>query len=292
MDDAAGICASCFKQVDCEHRPGADCATPIGAAFEPFMKSGIDTTGLSLLQHKRIYFGHQSVGENILQGVQALLPNGSGLRLRIVECHDPSTFTEPALHHSRVGRNREPRSKVDDFISRLAGGIGERTDLALLKFCYVDVVEHTDVDALFSYYRDAMAHTAARFPQARLIHVTVPVTVMPGRWRRLIGILRRRKNRAACDNLARTEYNRLMIQHYAGREPIFDLATTESTMPHGRLLEHNYQGQRLNSLVPAYSSDGGHLSESGRRFVAARFLDSLASAAANRTELDRPSTHD
>jgi hypothetical protein len=102
---------------------------------------------------------------------------------------------------------------------------------------------------------------------------------MPSLLRRIVGGLRRRPNRAAHDNLARAEYNRLLMQTYAGNEPVFDLAGIESTNTSGRSLRYSLHGRDFRTLVPAYSSDGRHLSEIGRRTVASGLLGFLATHA-------------
>lgn len=239
------------------------------------MKPGTDTA-LALLQHKRIYFGHQSVGANILDGVRALCRAFPAHGLNIVETARPDDFSVPVFGHSKIGRNQDPRSKIDAFAEIMGSGLGDKTDIAFFKFCYVDVTDGSDVAGLFNYYRTVMAQLSAAFPRTRLLHLTVPVTVMPDLLRRVIGRLRQRRNRVAHDNLARAEYNRLLTQAFAGKEPVFDLAGTESTTGSGYTLRHTLQGREFHTLVPAYSSDGRHLSETGQRVVAAALLDVLA----------------
>lgn len=243
--------------------------------LELFMTPGIDTVTLSLLQHKRIYFGHQSVGANIIEGIRGLY-HSNQLGLNIVESSQPQAYTAPVFGHSRIGRNQEPRSKIDAFAEILNAGLGKKVDMALLKFCYVDVTDGSDVAGLFDYYHNVMTQLTSAYPHTRFIHVTIPITVMPSLLRRIIGGLRRRRNRGAYDNLARADYNRRLIQTYAGRQPIFDLATAESTTDSGQTLRHSLHGREFYTLVPAYSSDGRHLSEIGRRVVAYEFLKCLA----------------
>lgn len=240
------------------------------------MTSGIDAVTFALLCHKRIYFGHQSVGANILDGVHDLCRADPAHRLNIVESCDPGAYSGPVLGHSRLGRNHEPRSKIDAFSAVLDAGLGNKVDVALFKFCYVDVTEDSDPASLFGYYQSVMAQLTAAYPHTLLVHVTVPVTTMPGVLSRIVGGLLRRHNRAAHDNLARAEYNRMLTQTYAGKEPVFDLAGIESTTPSGRVNRFSLGGQEFRALVPGYSSDGRHLSGPGRRVVATAFLQYLA----------------
>ena len=243
------------------------------------MTPGIDAATLSLLQHKRIYFGHQSVGANMIEGMRDLCRADTALRLDIVESSHPDAFAAPVFGHSQIGRNHEPRTKIDAFAGILGAGLGNKVDIAFFKFCYVDVTEGSDIAGLFDYYHSVMTQLGAACPRTRLAHVSVPVTVMPGLLRRVIGGLRRRHNRVAHDNLARAEYNRLLMQTYAAKAPVFDLAGFESTTPSGRTLRHFLHGREFRTLLPAYSSDGRHLSETGQHFVASEFLRFLATTA-------------
>ena len=243
------------------------------------MKSGIDAATFALLHHKRIYFGHQSVGANILAGVQDIGRTDPAFALNIVESCKPDAYNKPVLGHSRIGRNHDPRSKIDAFSEALGAGLGNKADMALLKFCYVDVTDGSDYTGLFDYYRSVMTQLARAYPHTQLIHVTLPVTVMPNLLRRIVGNLRRRPNRAAHDNLARAEFNRLLTQAYAEAAPVFDLAGVESTTASGRAVRYSLHGREFRTLVPSYSSDGRHLSESGRRVVASEFLHFLAKTA-------------
>jgi hypothetical protein len=234
------------------------------------------SSALESLRYRRIFFGHQSVGANILDGIGRLDREHPSAGLRIVESTDPADYTRPVFGHARIGVNRQPLGKIDFFADVLRGGLVGKTEIALMKLCYVDVTRDTDIDSLLAHYRQTMASLRAEFPATVLVHVTVPVTVMPPLHHRLLGTLLRRHNRAADDNLARTEYNRRLIGLYAGREPVFDLAGAESVFPSGRQNRFTSDGREFRALVRRYSSDGRHLSEQGRRVVAAALLGFLA----------------
>src|SRR5450631_767230 len=70
---------------------------------------------LSRLSQKTVYFGHQSVGANILEGIRDILKAEPQQLWTIVESREPGTVKAPALVHSWVGRNGLPVSKLDDF---------------------------------------------------------------------------------------------------------------------------------------------------------------------------------
>lgn len=257
------------------------------------MKPAIDAAVIDRLRQHRILFGHQSVGANMVAGIEDLLDGDPERRLKISESDQTEAFREPGMVHLRIGRNHEPESKLAAFAELLRHGIGRDADLALFKFCYVDVTANTDAEQLFDRYRDTMTELAAACPGTRIAHVTIPVTTMPGMLHRMAGTLLRRHNRAAHDNLARAEFNRKLRATYGGIDPIFDLATVEATAPSGRINRFSLRGRNFEALYPPYSSDGRHLSESGRQVVAAAFLKFLAQAlepvdSSRRSPGDRP----
>jgi len=73
------------------------------------------------LASKKIYFGHQSVGANIIEGVEELIKENKQINLNIIRT-TPSMFTlpTPVFAHSEIGKNGDPRSKVEEFV-RITG---------------------------------------------------------------------------------------------------------------------------------------------------------------------------
>ncbi len=67
------------------------------------------------LASKRIFFGHQSVGDNILQGIRDLKASDPRLTLNLVSSADPETISGPAFIETHIGVNRNPDSKNDAF---------------------------------------------------------------------------------------------------------------------------------------------------------------------------------
>src|SRR5438105_13186603 len=89
---------------------------------------------LSLLATKRIYFAHQSVGANILEGV-ADLARSVGAPVRIVQAPRAADVPAGAFGHFFVPENGAPLEKLANFETALGSGAG--IDIALVKFCYV-----------------------------------------------------------------------------------------------------------------------------------------------------------
>ena len=84
------------------------------------------------LSQKRIYFGHQSVGFNIIDGVKDVMKEHPQINLNIVETSDESDFKVGLLAHSKVGKNNDPKSKINEFVSFMNSGIGIKADIAAL----------------------------------------------------------------------------------------------------------------------------------------------------------------
>lgn len=230
------------------------------------------------LASRRIFFGHQSVGRNIMSGVRAVLADHPEIGLRLAETDDPATVEGPALIDANIGENRRPETKTAAFGEVLRRGLGEGA-LALYKFCYVDVDEATDVDALFADYVAETRRIREAHPEVTLVHVTLPLrTVREGVRDRLARLLGRTTELDL--NVRRNRYNDLLRSEYEGIDPIFDLARLQSTRPDGSRSFVRHQAREIYMLAPEWTYDDGHLNEAGERYVAERFLVTLAEIAA------------
>lgn len=247
-----------------------DTGTDAGMPAESFDASMVET-----VSQKVIYFGHHSVGSNILEGLVEVVGGLAGTGLNVVEGTDIGNA--PGIYHSRVGQNRDPLSKFDGFERVIENGVGNRADVAFFKLCYVDIGPQTDVAVLFRRYEDMMARLETNYPKTRFVHVTTPLTTRERGIKTLAKGLIGRPRRGYEDNLVRERYNRLLRDRYGSQGLVFDLARVESTLPDGARLDYMLKGQTYYALAPEYTSDGGHLNESGRRRAAAELLRFLAS---------------
>lgn len=171
-----------------------------------------------------------------------------------------------------IGRNTDPESKLRDFADRLHKAGPGAVDVALLKFCFVDVTAGVDVDKLFANYQTAVAKLQQELPGTTLVHCTVPLTSprsgLRARLKRLLG-----KGAADdADNRVRQQFNERLRAEYGGKQPLFDLALAESTLPDGSRTERAIDGAKVPCLAACYTADGGHLNEVGRRAVARELL--------------------
>jgi hypothetical protein len=226
------------------------------------------------IANSRIFFAHQSVGENIVDGLKSL-PEADGATLRLVSV-DEAAPSGPAFIHARLGHNGDPKSKTDAFEQALDAGLGTTVDLAFQKYCYADFEATTDVKAVFGYYKQASERIQRRFPELSVVHVTAPlVTVQSGpratikRW---IG----RVPDYYIENAVREEFNQLMRAEYASSGRLFDLARLESSPQGASPQPILFRGRTLYTLQPEYTTDGGHLNSPTRQWIASELVTFLA----------------
>jgi len=231
------------------------------------------------LGEKKIYFGHQSVGENIIDGVKDILEKNPEIGLNIVETDDPAMFGEPLLAHSRIGMNRKPKSKIEAFKGLMEKGLGNQADMAFFKFCYVDFSDGTDVEKVFSEYKAAMDELEKKYPDMVFLHSTVPLVSKESALRTLAKKILGKTVRPYEENIIRTRFNEKLRQEYGNENTLFDLAKIEATKMNGTTLSYTRGNDLMYALVPQYTDDGGHLNEVGRMLVGQQFLLFLCNAA-------------
>lgn len=234
---------------------------------------------LEAVARRSVFFGHQSVGVNILDGVRQLASQ-EGVALRVEEVPTTSGVAPGTLAHGFMADNGEPLRKIESFQRALGQGPGAGVDIALLKFCYVDFTSDTDVQKVFAAYQAAVRGLRATFPGTTFVHVTAPLTGIQGGLKGTVKRLLGRAPYGVKENLRREEYNALVRQAYQGKEPLFDLARVESTTADGRAETADWKGQSAPALVPSYTSDGGHLNAEGQRVAARELIAVLAAVSA------------
>jgi hypothetical protein len=239
---------------------------------------GTATQYLVQVSRTRVFFGHQSVGMNVLDGVLGVYA-AHGVAAPTIE-HGSAHASKDGgfIDHEFIGENEKPWSKIADFDAKVRAGVGSRIDVALMKLCYIDITSNTDVDALFVRYRDTLAALERDFPQVTFVHVTVPLMTDTGHLSKLKSRLTGNTRFGPAENAVREQINLLIRREYA-RAHLFDLAAIESTGPDGSRAAGKYRGRPYYHLRPGYASDSGHLNDEGGRIAAAAWLRAIAQAA-------------
>ena len=226
----------------------------------------------------RVFFNHQSVGANILSGIDTV-SRQLGVTWNVEKVDEASARwpAQTGLWCARLGANAKPKTKIDGFASALRTWSGQRPQLALMKLCYVDVTCATDLPDLMGYYTHAVDELKSAVPEVVIAHMTVPLAPLPDslkiKIKRTVGRLVHEDR----DNLARTRFNRMLRDSFPN-DPIFDLERVESTTPGGARNQVAVEGEAVLGLVSAYASDPwGHLNELGSSMAARAFIDFLSS---------------
>ncbi|MFH0756048.1 MAG: hypothetical protein V2B15_02030 [Bacteroidota bacterium] len=222
-----------------------------------------------------VIFGHQSVGKNILAGV-ARWEEEEDVTLNRVTTREMNGYTDSVFIDFQVGTNLEPRTKIDDFVSVVEGIPDETVCFAFFKFCYVDVDENTDVDALFEYYRERMGYLRELKPNVNIILFTTPLKTVEGGLKATAKKALSRLPGGFPDNITRNAFNDRIINEMSGDFPVFDLAGIESTLTNGKACTFSSGGGEYRCLAEVYSTDGGHLNELGSRIAAYNLIAFLA----------------
>ena len=249
-----------------------------GAKDDPIAR--VPAQAWEKLASKRIYFGHQSVGLNIMQGVRDLVADNPSIRLNVLDLKEGMALGSGGVFaHGPVGKNQQPATKLDDFRKNIEGESTQGIDIAFLKFCYVDIVETTDVPALVADYKARMDELKKRHPGTVFVHLTVPLITDRPSIKNAIKKFLGRGGSECAENIRKNEYNGILLKEYGGKESVFDLAKIESTRGDGTRVTCTINGKTFFCLNPVYTDDGGHLNAKGRKVVAAHLLAFLAELA-------------
>lgn len=232
----------------------------------------------------RTFFAHQSVGADILAGIEQLARGGSPVaRVRdLAHARDniePDLTHSPVIIHQRIGANREPLTKIAGFRAVLDANHRPEIDVALLKFCYVDITTQAEAETLWRHYETAIEALSTAHPGVHLVHCTVPLRSLPEgpyAWLRLaLGRSLGRRHPAIAANRARDWFNRQLRERFGDGRRLFDLAALESRRANGKPCQLIDAGTRVPSLAREWTYDGGHFNDRGRTMAAAAFLEFL-----------------
>lgn len=251
----------------------------IGCGDRPMTEPSADVTSRldsvtpaewATLGQRRVFFAHQSVGGNVIQGVETLLRERPSLGLRLVRSSQPDTIVGGALIHNFVGENGVPSSKTEGFAAIVGSADQHPIDVGMQKFCYADFNKHTDPAAFFAAYEERIETLRRQRPNLQIVHVTAPLLEkrfsLKDIARAVLG-----KTTTEVQTARVRAFNDLLRARYGNVDPVFDLAAVESD---GTGTGAN---RAAESLAAQFATpDGGHLNPLGQRVVAAAFLVFLA----------------
>lgn len=236
----------------------------------------LNRTTFDKLGAKSIYFGHMSVGNNIMEGVQDILRENPDAELDVRETESIDPAGKGLFAHSPIGDNMHPLKKIANFKTKIANNIGDHADIAFFKFCYIDIKADRDTEQVLTTYQQTMSRLKQKYPKTTFVHVTVPLTVVQTGWKVPVKKLIGKAPGGYLDNIVRNRFNQKLIGAYAGKEPVFDLARVEATRPDGSVVTFKWEGKTYLGMSGYYASDGRHLNAQGRRYAAEQLIVFLA----------------
>jgi hypothetical protein len=236
----------------------------------------INPSAWQALEKKRVVFGHQSVGDNILNGIKQLAARDS---VTINISQQRTAPFQSGISHFYIGNNTDPTSKIQDFAAAINESAAQDADVALMKLCYIDFNADTDARQLANDYITSLESLAKKYPHTRFIAVTAPLMAVqtgPKAWvKRLLG----KPLSGTVDNVKRGEFNSLLRQQYLAEGRLFDLAKAE-TEASGQVCMAQVYGRQVEVLCPEITDDGGHLNEHGQVLLGAELVNFIGSLPA------------
>lgn len=240
-------------------------------SMRPAVAADVSDADIQMLAGRTIFFGHQSVGWNILEGLEKVVGEHRVANWRVQRLGS-SVFEGPAFFHAEIGQNTDPISKLEAFFRLMHGGVGDRVDTAFLKLCYVDFDKTSNEAALFDRYVTVFDELTKTYPNVRFLHFTAPL-VAPERGFKVL--VKQALGRQQTVNAKRHAFNELIRRKY-GSSGVFDLAAVEATRPDGTRCVETSLDRTVPCLAPEYTDDGGHLNAIGREIVATRLVQFLS----------------
>ncbi|MDR2172644.1 MAG: hypothetical protein LBE32_00290 [Burkholderiales bacterium] len=252
---------------------GFSVAAPVWAqgVGTPWTQTSYTAADVAEVSSRRIFFAHNSVGNNVLRGGQGTGGGGvediaSTIPLRSGTQPNTPGITDVYTSSTGHGANGDPRAKIAGFVTLMNNG-GHQAQIAFLKLCYIDfeswggatsVGTVEGAEALFAHYQTTLNTLQQTYPNVTFVHVTSPLYI--------------RGSSYAPATAARHHFNQRMRQTYGSR--VFDLAAIESIDRNGNPVFS------LDNVSPAlagdWSADGSHLNDVGSARVAGALISFLA----------------
>lgn len=243
-----------------------DSATHAHTATSPSLTLPLTAARFALARQRRVFFGHQSVGAQVITGINEWADNLGQPDMPVVDV-DVSAIpgTGGVMAHAYVGTNGDGRTKTrgtagaaPSFDYRIRNGLASQIDTAVLKFCYADVRStspYTPAE-LFTEYAATMDALVADFPAITFIFATETIVM--------------EVDEDGDDNDLRYAYNQAVRAAYASGGRLWDIALAESTAADGTRVT---DGSGVEHLWPTYASaDQEHIGTTAGRMAASKPL--------------------
>ena len=215
----------------------------------PWTQTTYSAQDLAELKNRTVFFDHNSVGQNILDGIRTLDSS-----IAIVS---GSQANAKGITENYMGFNGDPKGKLEAFENMINGG-ASNAQIAMLKLCYADFQAYTDVDNLYSDYVAVFERLREKYPNVTFVHVTAPLYHYNASW----------------NNRVQHAFNEKLRAQYGGL--VFDLAAIESVDSSGNMV---FSRDGVSpALAEEWTSDGSHLNASGGMKVASALISFLAQA--------------
>ncbi len=215
-----------------------------------------DASTVTAALQKRWIFAHQSVGYQVIQGIQSWCNDFSLPNPIVVDVTSGSIPGSGGyLGHWYAGTNGDGFSKLTDFDTRIRGGLHAQADIFVIKFCYADLrpnVGYTPAQ-LFAQYEATIDGLRASYPTKTFIAATETIVM--------------EVDEDGPNNALRMEYNNLVRAKYGPPGPpntLWDIALALSTDPSGNRIRTGTAPNWVEHLYSAYASpDQEHISGAG-----------------------------
>ena len=142
---------------------------------------------LERIAQKRIYFGHQSVGENLLEGIQQLSTIAS-VPIRVFETPTANGVKATRLGHTFVARNGDPFQKLKSFehitapLTTVQSGFKGSLKKLIGRAPY-GAIENVRREEYNELLRQAYRGREPLFDLARVESTTLDETAVTGEWK-------------------------------------------------------------------------------------------------------------
>ena len=221
--------------------------SPIQTESTPWSQTSHTASDVTELKNRSVFFAHNSVGQNILDGIKAIDNS--------IPISNRSAANENGITQNYMGYNGDPNGKLDAFASLVRSGGGD-AQIVVFKLCYADFQAHTDVDKLFDDYVAIFDTLQKEYPQTLFVHITAPLYHYNASW----------------NNSVQHSFNEKLRGKYGAF--VFDLATIESIDSSGNpVLSRDGTSP---ALAEEWSSDGSHLNTAGSKRLASAMIAFLA----------------